>query len=379
MTTADTPSTLSDLDAIGVPAASDDDIAAGALAERMFGAALGAIDTFTAYLGIRLGLYHALADRPGMRPDELGHLVGIAPRYAREWLEQQTVAGIVACDDRTAADEERRYRLPAGHATALLDSEHPAHVGALALACAGIAGVLPQLLDAYRSGGGVPYSAYGADFRDGQAAFNRPAFVHDLASSWLAVFPDLHARLTKGDPVRIVDVACGAGWSTIEMARAFPKALVVGFDVDDASIADARRNAAIAGVGDRVAFEVHDGAALPDGSFDLVTVFEAVHDLSRPVDVLAELRRLRTAGGHVFVMDERAAASFAESEGPIESFLYGASVLHCLPVGMAEQPSAGTGTVMRASTLAKYAAEAGFDAVEVLPIDHDLFRFYELV
>ncbi len=356
-----------------------EDTAAGALAERLFGDALGAIEMFTAYLGIRLGLYEALVDQPGSTAGELAGRAGIAPRYAREWLEQQTVGGIVDCDDRTADEDRRTYRLPAGHARALLDAEHPAHAGALALACAGIAGILPQLLDAYRAGAGVPYAAYGADFRDGQAAFNRPGFAHDLAGNWLAALPALHARLVRGDAVRIADVACGAGWSTIEMARAFPSAAVVGFDVDDASIADARRNAARSGLGDRVVFEVHDGAALPDGSFDLVTVFEAVHDMSSPVDVLAELRRLRAPGGHVLVMDERTADSFAESDGPVEAFLYGCSVLHCLPVGLAEQPSVGTGTVMRASTLAAYAAGAGFERVDVLPIEHDLFRFYELV
>jgi hypothetical protein len=120
----------------------DDDTVAGALAERLFGEALGAIGMFTTYLGIRLGLYQVLADRPGTRPAELAERAGIAPRYAREWLEQQTISGIVECDDRTAGHEQRSYRLPAGHALALLDAEHPAHVGALALACAGIAGVL---------------------------------------------------------------------------------------------------------------------------------------------------------------------------------------------------------------------------------------------
>ena len=126
-------------------------------------------------------------------------------------------------------------------------------------------------------------------------------------------------------------------------------------------------------------FEVHDGADLAAGSFDLVTVFEAVHDLSRPVAVLSALRRLRAPGGHVLVVDERTADSFAESDGPVEAFFYGASVLHCLPVGMVDQPSVGTGTVMRTSTLAGYATEAGFERVDVLPIEHDLFRLYELV
>jgi 2-polyprenyl-3-methyl-5-hydroxy-6-metoxy-1,4-benzoquinol methylase len=357
----------------------DDERVAGSLAERFFGEALGAIDMFTAYLGLRLGLYQDLADHPGTTAPALAHRTGIAPRYAREWLEQQTVTGIVSCDDRRAGEDERTFRLPRGHAVALLDAEHPTHVGALALACAGIAGVLPRLLDAYRTGGGVPYAAYGADFRDGQAGFNRPTFVHQLTSSWLTAFPDLHARLTAGEPVPIADVACGAGWSTIEMAKAFPRALLVGFDLDDASIADARRNAAAVGVADRVVFEVHDGADLATGSFDLVTVFEAIHDLSQPVAVLSALRRLRSPGGHVLVVDERTADSFAESEGPVEAFFYGASVLHCLPVGMVDQPSAGTGTVMRASTLHAYATEAGFERVDVLPIDHDLFRLYELV
>ena len=353
--------------------------AAGELAERLFGAALGSIDLLTVYLGTRLGLYQALDDRPGCTPDDLAHAAGIAPRYAVEWLEQQTVAGFVTCDDRHAAQGDRTYRLPPGHDIAFLAPDSPVHVAPLALALAGIAGVLPDLLTAYRTGGGVPYARYGADFRDGQAGFNRPGFVNDLADNWLRAIPELHARLTAGEPVRIADVACGAGWSTIAMARAFPNAEVVGFDLDEASIADARRNALEAGMGERTTFEVNDGAAVPAESFDLVCIFEAVHDLSQPVAVLAELRRLRAPGGHVLVMDEGAAETFAESEGPIESFLYGCSVLHCLPVGLADQPSVGTGTVMRPDTLAEYAVAAGFERVDVLPVEHDMFRFYELV
>jgi 2-polyprenyl-3-methyl-5-hydroxy-6-metoxy-1,4-benzoquinol methylase len=270
--------------------------------------------------------------------------------------------------------------LPAGHDTVLLDAEHPAHMAPIALAMGGIVGVLPQLLDAYRRGTGVPYAAYGADFREGQAGFNRPAFTHLLANEWLATgLPDVHARLTRGDAVRVADVGCGAGWSTIAIARAFPNARVDGYDVDDASIADARRNAAAVGVADRVTFEVRDAADLAPASYDLVCVFEAVHDMSRPTEVLAALRALRADGGTVLVMDERAADSFAESDGPIESFLYACSVMHCLPVGMAEQPSAATGTVMRTETLRDYARNAGFADAVVLPIEHDLFRFYQLV
>jgi 2-polyprenyl-3-methyl-5-hydroxy-6-metoxy-1,4-benzoquinol methylase len=354
--------------------------AAGALAERLFHAGLGALDVLTVYLGVKLGLYAALAARPESAPSELAHDAGIAPRYAREWLEQQTVAGIIACDDRQAEAEARRYSLPPGHDVVLLDADSPACMAPIALAMGGITGVLHQLLDAYRTGSGVPYSAYGSDFRDGQAGFNRPAFLSLLATDWLAAgLPDVHARLASGETMRIADVACGAGWSSIALARAYPNVRVDGIDTDDASIADARHNASANGVADRVTFEVRDAADIAGGEYDLVCVFEALHDMSRPVDVLRSLRAAQRDGGAVLIVDERAADTFAESDGPIEGFLYAASVLHCLPVGMAEQPSAATGTVMRTDTLRAYAQQAGFADVEVLPIEHDLFRFYRLV
>jgi precorrin-6B methylase 2 len=350
---------------------------AGALAERLFGSALGAIDLYTVYLGVRLGLYEVLAEQGECTPGELAGAAGIHPRYAREWLEQQTVAGFLACADREQAAEARRYLLPAGHAIALLDPDSPAFTAPLALATAGIGSVTQQLLDAYRTGAGVPYASYGTDFRDGQAGFNRPAFTNFLVDDWIANgLPDVHARLEAGEPVRIADVACGAGWSSIALAKAYPSARIAGFDLDEASIADARRNAAAAGVGGHLAFEVADAAELDAGTYDLVCIFEAVHDMSRPVEVLCSVRRMLAPGGTVLVMDERSADSFAESGGPIESFLYGASVLHCLPVGMADQPSVGTGTVMRADTMRAYADAAGFTDVTVLPIEHDLFRFY---
>lgn len=353
---------------------------AAALADRLFQAGLASIDLLTVYLGVRLDLYAALRDHGPLTHDGLAAAAGIAPRYAQEWLEQQTVTGILACEDRTAPDARRRYELPAGHDTVLLDGDSPACLAPLALATAGVAQVLPQLLDAYRTGAGVPYVAYGADFRDGQAGFNRPAFTNLLAGEWLANgLPDVYERLQRGDRMRVADVACGAGWSSIALARAFPHARIEGFDVDEASIADARRNAAQAGVADRVSFEVADAAEMPAGAYDLVCIFEAIHDMSRPADVLRAVRACTADAGTVVVMDEKAADSFAESDGPIEAFLYGASVLHCLPVGMSEQPSAATGTVMRTSTLRSYARSAGFADVEVLPIEHDLFRFYRLI
>ena len=154
---------------------------------------------------------------------------------------------------------------------------------------------------------------------------------------------------------------------------------VDGLDVDEESVALASRNVAESDVADRVTVQRRD-AGDPElaGSYQLVTVFEAVHDMSRPVDVLRSLRGLLAEDGAVIVMDERVAETFTAPGDEIERIMYTYSVLCCLPVGRSEQPSAATGTVMRPETLRRYATEAGFAEVEVLPIEHEVFRFYRL-
>jgi 2-polyprenyl-3-methyl-5-hydroxy-6-metoxy-1,4-benzoquinol methylase len=348
-----------------------------AFVERLFGSALGALDWATIYVGDRLGLYRALTERGPLTPAGLAKTAGVHERYAREWLEQQAVSGIVEIHDRDTASGERRYTLPAEHAGALLDTTSLAHIGPLARAFAATYRVMPQLLEAFRTGGGVPYAEYGADFREAQAAFNRPQFLN-LLGEWLPAMPDVHERLQADPPARVADVACGAGWSSIAIARAYPKVRVDGYDSDEASIDLARANAADAGLEDRLRFHLRDASEPPPAErYDLVAVFEAIHDMSRPVEALRALRELAGDGGAVIVMDERTNDELTVGD-PIEQLFYGFSVVHCLPVGMAEQPSAGTGTVMRTDTLRRYADEAGFGRVEVLPIEHDLFRFYRL-
>ncbi|HSK15694.1 MAG TPA: class I SAM-dependent methyltransferase [Gaiellaceae bacterium] len=351
-----------------------------ALAERLFGAALGAYELFTVHLGDRLGLYRALAGGEEMTPADLAGATGTQERYAREWLEQQAVAGILEVDDQAAAPDERRYRLPAEHAEVLTDRDSLAYLTPMARYAVAFGKVLEAVEQAFRAGGGVAWEAYGSFGREAQADANRPVFLNLLGSEWLPAIPDVHERLSADPPPRIADVACGGGWSSIAMALAYPNATVDGYDVDEPSIELARRNAQEAGVDDRVRFHVRDGAERGDeGAYQLVTVFEAVHDLSRPVDFLRTLRGLVAADGAVVVMDERVADEFTAPGDEVERLMYTYSVLCCLPVGLSETPSAGTGTVMRADTLRGYAREAGFADVEVLPIEHEVFRLYRLV
>ncbi len=192
--------------------------------------------------------------------------------------------------------------------------------------------------------------------------------------------PALHARLLAEPGARVADVGCGTGWSSIAIARAYPLVRVDGFDLDPSSIAAATANARAAGLAERVHFVLAD-AARPsrDEGYDLVTAFEMVHDLARPVEALRAMRALLNPGGVVLVADERVADAFAAPADELDRFNYGWSILHCLPAARVESPSAATGTVMRASTLRDYARRAGFSEVEVLPIENDFWRFYRLV
>ncbi|MGI8795874.1 MAG: SAM-dependent methyltransferase [Acidimicrobiia bacterium] len=350
---------------------------AGALAERIFGTGIAALELVTIDLGNRLGLYRTLRDDGPATPAELAQRAGIHERYAREWLEQQSVAGILEVDDSGADPDDRRYTLPAGHDVVLLDEDSPAHMSPVAAFVTVAGKAVPSLERAFRTGAGVPYAEY--ELHDLQAGFTRPLFVNLFASEWVPKIPGLRERLQDDPPARVLDVGCGEGWSSIALAQGYPKATVTGIDLDDASIAVARRNAAEAGVDDRVTFEVRDAAdAGLAGGYDAAFCFEMVHDLSDPVGVLAAVRKLVRDDGAVVVADERCAEEFTAPGDELERFFYAASVVHCLPVGMAEQPSAGTGTVIRPSILDRYAKDAGFTGADVLPIENDFWRFYRL-
>ena len=203
-----------------------------------------------------------------------------------------------------------RYELPAEHAEVLLDEESLLYAAPLARFATSIP--LSEIIEAYRTGGGVPWSAYGADGREAQAALNRPLFAKLLTQEWLPAIPDVHERLQQPG-ARVAELACG--------------------------------------------------------EYDFVCVFEAIHDLARPVEALAAMRRL---GGAAIVMDERT------GDPEHDRLLYGFSLFCCLPTGMSETPSAATGTVMRPETMRRYAREAGFGDAVVLDNEHEAFRFYRL-
>src|SRR6201993_4004923 len=354
--------------------------AVGALADRIFSTGVGAAELCTAYLGIHLGFYRSLADSPAS-PAALAERTGCDERYLREWLTAQAVSGLLtAIGPDPAAPEFARAE---GTSEVLVNEPSPAYLGGLADVVAAAGRVLPLLADAYRTGAGVPYAAYGPDGVSAQSALNRPAFVNAMVAEWLPRLPDVLARLQEqADPARVADLACGTGWAAIELAKAFPHIRVDGLDNDEASIAIGRQYAADHGVTDRVDLEVVD---LADESadwsprYDLVLFVECVHDLPRPVEALRHARAATRPGGTVLVVDERAAESFTAPGDLMERFFAAASTIWCLPQGRVGPDPEPVGPLIRPAAMRDLARRAGFADAEILSIEHPAWRFYRLV
>jgi 2-polyprenyl-3-methyl-5-hydroxy-6-metoxy-1,4-benzoquinol methylase len=239
--------------------------------------------------------------------------------------------------------------------------------------------VLPQLLAAYRTGAGVEWADYGSDMIEAQGDSNRPWLLGSFGTVILPALPDIDARLRADPPARVADIACGVGWAAIAIAKAYPKVRVDGFDLDASSIELARANADDSGVADRITFQKRDVAEADAGAYDLAVIIEAVHDMTQPVGVLASLRRMLRPDGVALIADEKTADAFTAPADDSERMHYGFSIFTCLPAAMTERPTAATGTLMRADTMARLGSEAGFGSVERLDEPElDMLRFYRL-
>jgi len=349
-----------------------------ALADRIRANAAGALELYTIYLGERLGLYAALADGRPVTSTDLAERTGTAERYVREWLEHHAANGLLEVDDPTADALERRYSMPPEHVPVLTDPDDLRYGAYRGVELVRAARPMPALVEAFRTGAAPPP----IDWRpEGRAEFNRSTYLTLLGTEWLPSIEDVDVRLRADPPARVADVACGTGWSSIAMARAYPSITVHGFDLDPDAIAlaDAHLEGEPPTLAERVTFAVAD-ASDPElsGTFDLVTIFEALHDMSRPVEALHAARDLLAEGGSVVIADELVGEAFTAPAPEGEAYTYGWSVVSCLPYAMDDPQTAATGAVMRPPTLRRYAGEAGFAEVEILPIETDFWRFYRL-
>lgn len=357
-----------------------------AFAGTFFEAILGAQLIQTAYIGHKLGWYAALkeAGEEGLTPEELSLKTDSSERYAREWLEQQAVAGWIRCDNPSAGANFRRFVIPKAHASVLANPDSLSYMVPLAILQGGTSKRLDSLVKAYKNDTGVSWDEIGDDAREAQSAMNRPFFLQGLASTLEECLEDktIHKLQTGGG--RVADIGCGYANSSIGVAKYFPSCHVDAYDLDKPSIERAKENIMKEGLEERVQAHCVDAASVMTTEnfqpYDLVMALECVHDLSDPISVLRTMRELAADSGTVIVMDERVAEDFESGiANPVEQAMYGFSCTCCLADGMSSKPSAATGTVMRPKLLRAYAQQAGFRDIEIMPVENDFFRFYKLV
>lgn len=351
---------------------------AEAATERVFGAVLGGMEVLVIAIGDRLGYYRAL-DGMDLSSRQLADRTGTSLRYTREWMEHQAVSGFLTVVADGDADD-RRFALAPGMAEVLARPEALTTMAPLARMVAAAGAQWTRIADGARSGAGLGWSEYGADMLESQADINAPPLLQLLPDAWLnAALPDIHQRLAAGEALSIADVGCGAGWASIGLARRFPNASVDAYDVDPATIELAKETIEASGVTDRVRVFDHDLAqGAPNADYDLAIAIECIHDMPNPVPVLASMRKMVHSSGAVLIADELVADEFTAPGDEVERLMYGYSTLVCLPDSMSGDPTVATGTVMRTSVLESYAKQAGFTKVEVLPVEHEMWRFYRL-
>lgn len=324
------------------------------------------------YLGHKLKLFEKMGESGWISSSDLAEQTGYNKRYLKEWLNCMVVNDYVEYDEK-----DDTYYLPLEHHFALNELDDPNYVSAFLCWIPSLAGVLNPLMKAFETGSGVPYVVYGTDTLEAVGMGNRPMFVNDFVSSWIPKLPDIQKRLEKG--ANVADIGCGVGWSSISLARAFPKVTIDAYDLDEASINQARINAKSEGVEKQITFHLKAAEDIDsEHKYDLVCAFECIHDMAYPVRALRRIKEMTIEGGAVFVSDEAAGETLKDNSNFLGRFLYNFSVLHCLPQAMVFPDSAKTGTIMSVSIMKRYAESAGFTEVEVLPIENPFWRFYRL-
>jgi 2-polyprenyl-3-methyl-5-hydroxy-6-metoxy-1,4-benzoquinol methylase len=304
-------------------------------------------------IGDRLGLYRAMAAAGPVTSAQLAQQTGTHERYVREWLAAQAAGGFVTYDAKS-----QRYELPAEHALALASSDSPVQfAGAFQVALAAIRDE-DKIAQAFRSGEGFGWDQHHHDLFEGTERFFRPGYNEHLVSQWIPALAGMQQRLERG--ARVADVGCGHGASTILMARAFPRSTFVGFDFHEPSVRWARRAAERAGVADRTTFEVARAKDFPGSNYDLVALFDCLHDMGDPVGAAAHVRQSLRPDGAWMLVEPFAHDAVEHNLNPVGRVFYCASTLICTPASLAQEVGLGLGAQAGEARLREVATRAGF-------------------
>jgi ubiquinone/menaquinone biosynthesis C-methylase UbiE len=326
---------------------------------KAFGDIGGALTTALVLIGDRLGLYKALAASGPVTPADLARRTETVERYVREWCAAQAASGYLTYDGASG-----RYTLPEAHAAALADDESPACVLGGFQGMAAATRIVPQMVEAFRTGKGVGWHEHDPNLFEGTERFFRPSYNAHLVSEWIPALNGVEAKLQAG--AKVADVGCGHGASTVIMAKAFPRSKFVGFDYHLPSIESARQRASDAGVADRVRFEVASAKDFPSQQgYDLVAFFDCLHDMGDPVGAAAHVRETLKPDGTWLLVEPFANDRIEDNLNPLGRVFYSVSTLVCTPASLAQEVGLGLGAQAGQARLTQVLEKAGFTRVRL--------------
>ncbi len=309
-------------------------------------------------IGDRLGLYRAMADGTPVTAAELASRTGTAPAYVQPWLANQAAGGYLEYDPASGS-----YSMTPEQVLALAVEDGPAFfAGSMQLAL-GVLRDVPAIEERFRTGAGFGWHEHDADLFEGTERFFRPGYIGNLVSAWLPSLDGVLAKLTAG--AQVADVGCGHGASTILMAQAFPNSAFLGTDYHEGSVRVARRHAQQAGVGDQVQFEAADASELADGAYDLVTMFDCLHDMGDPDAAAKTARRALRPDGTLMLVEPAAGDHIEDNLHPLGRVFYAASALVCTPCSLAQPGGAALGPQAGPARLTALLTAAGFSRVRL--------------
>lgn len=329
---------------------------ARAFGERLFDIYTGGLLSLMVDIGHRTGLFGAAAQGPATS-HELATRAGLSERYVREWLGAMVAAAVFDYDAATA-----RYSLPPEHAVRLT-GKTVYNMAPMSRVVSLLARHIDRVAEAFRNGGGVPYTEFGPEFAELMDEVNRRAYDAYLIRDYLTAAPELPQRLRRG--IRVADIGCGSGYCVNLMARKYPASQFTGYDIDPDALARARREAEALGI-TNATFQVLDAACLPsEPQFDFITAFDAIHDQAAPAEVLKRIFQALAPGGIFLMVDINASSDLGGNlTNPMAPFLYSLSVLYCLTVSLA-QAGAGLGALWGRETALRMLAQAGFSQIDL--------------
>ncbi len=307
-------------------------------------------------IGFRLGLYKAMADGEPVTSVELAERTGTDERYVREWLAGQGAGGYVEYDPETGT-----YRLPAEHAAVLADEDSPVYQGGMFQSASAAMLAQDHVAERFVTGDGLGWHEHHHDLFDGTASVFGIAYKTLLVQEWIPALEGVEAKLNRG--ALVADVGCGHGISTVLMAEAYPQSTFVGFDYHESSIEKARHLAAIAGVEDRVRFELATATDYPGWGYDLVACFDALHDMGDPAAAARHIWSSLAEDGTWMVVEPAAGDSPEENFNPLGRIRYGFSTLVCTPGSLSQPGRAGLGTLAGEQKLSEAIRAGGFAQV----------------